>query len=467
LKKFFAVGIFFLIIFTTCSLSDDDDDDDGYGTFYAQNLTNNQFYKLKADLLAEGKYCNVWVEDGSGVTADTANAIANTYDNKIYNKMIDTFGYTENGATYNTMELADALTDKDGKLTILLLDIQDGYSGSGPYTAGYFWSGNMYERVNTHYLLKYSNQCDMIYIDIYPGDPTSDDANSTLAHEMQHLMNYCTTLVKRSVTMDTWIDEGLSSAAEWLYLGNHSNGRVGWYNNDSSGLIRKGNNFFVWDNRSSESSEAVLDDYATVYLFFQWLRLQSGSTYIYKDIISSANSDYKAVTRAFNYNDDWNTVLKTWLAANNIQSTINEYGYKNDTTLNNLKKWSAPTSPTTIYLAPGEGVYSKITSALSVSDTGNIKYVYISGSTIQSSAVNSGVLLTYNSNTDNKAGTETGNTTGVALTTSIIADNSRSVSSSFTGPYRISAGDMLRRNGFSGNEPVLKLPENFRINIDD
>ena len=478
----------------------------GSGTkrFWAIDTTKNSsdrnyFYQLTAELLAENDLCKVWVERGSGVTRQDAQKMAAEYIT-IYNKMIGAFGL-EFDVEYrdgtkgklNTIKLADAYTDGDGKLTILLLDIKDGYRKgvNDSYVAGYFTPYNFFRDTN-------SNSCDMIYIDTNPAfKENPEDAYSTLAHELQHLMNFTTTLENRSKVengtiteiyqMDTWVDEGLASAAEYVYTGKHLVDRWGWYylNGDGNGLIDKGNNFFVWGNRENENQYALLDDYATVYLFFQWLRIQSSKGVdIYKDIIGyevkPADKDYysensylpvteaASKTIASSYKDNWGGLLGDWLAANYTYASTGRYGYKDDfefrdrntNELLTIKgRHFLSTNNTNFSLYPGEGVFSKIDKSYTVpSDKGNIRYSLLTGTGIAAgNSISSGALLTYNASKVNGESRETGTVTGVIPPKANVIDpvNGRSVASQFriTGPYRIGIGD-VRRGGFSGLPPI-------------
>jgi hypothetical protein len=427
-------------------------------SFWAQSFKDGSFYKIEAGKLIDGKYCTIWVERGAGIDKDGAKSVADEFDTKIYPKMLDNFGvtFTDEEGDFTNIEYADWLGDGDGKLAILLLDIKDGYSASNrAYTAGYFWSGDLYENDPTHAQLKYSNKSDIIFIDTNPGlSENAKNTYATLAHEMQHMMSFATGMGARDEDFDVWIDEGLSSAAEWIYLGDHtSNGRVNSYKTNLSGLINEGNNFFVWDNYDS-NNYAILDDYSTVYLFFQWLRLQTNSS-IYKDIIASADYDYRAVTTKFNAKasgdySSWTTLLQTWLAANRINSSGGFYGYRGETTLKDIKAPDAPAGKTSILLYPGEGVYSKTTADPSASQSGNIRYAYLSNTTSENTYNSSGTntLLTYNVNTNGDSGTESGKTTGVAASVSV-APEGRFIQSNEI--IRLDGRDMLRRNGNERN----------------
>ena len=461
-------------------------------TFWAQDFGTNpasDFYQVNAELLATGTYCRVYADKNLIIDPETAAGIADTYDNDIYWKITDVFSkknFQISSALAgkkdftNIMELANWLANgarADGKLTILLLDIRDDYNGGGGFVGGYFWAGNFFSNVT------YSNRCDMIYIDAYPSKPGSLESNTTLAHEMQHLINFITSYFFREVGketyfMDTWIDEGLSESSGWIYSGKHPDDRWRWFNEETEafsgykGLIGEGNNFFVWGNREDENPDANLDDYATVYLFFQWLRLQSGSTAIFTDIISSPplDYDYKALTDAaagidpgFN---DWGTLLKTWMAANYINAGgTSILGYRDDPILGQVKAKTTSKTGTSISLYQGEGVYSIINAIVNPTPTGSIEYAGLTTTLSDSGPFTSGALLTYNTATDKTKDeygidigtTETGDITGVSSSKGIIPANQPRLASRPLRPYSISAGDMLRRNRHKGERFSLDL----------
>ena len=484
MKKLLAVVcVFSFILLSSCelllALLLEGESDQWYegnpssGNFWAVNFKNNKHYRVDAVLAYEGTNCKVYAEKSANVSNVQAKAMADEYDKNIFPKMVNAFSMKnfsiEDGSeSYNftdIMKFASWFVDGDGKLCILLLDIKDDYKKgvNNSYVAGYFWGGDFTNRNG-------SNGRDMIYIDVNPGlDPDNiKDTYKTLAHEMQHLMNFATSLVlmveeKRSELMDTWVDEGLASAAEWVYSGEYEKARINWFKNNGNyyengnkamtGLIDKGNTFFVWDNRGKENQYAVLDDYATVNIFFQWLRLQSNDS-IYRDIITSEYYDYQAVTSAFAIHvptiNTWDKLLSSWFAANHINAPSGLYGYRDETDLKDIKV-PAPASLTlTLSLAPGEGVYSKTSINPNFNGIGNIKYAYLSSSTMSSYHSANSTLLTYNANIKTDGSSENGSTTGVPIAASSVDTVSidRSAVYAPERPYRIDAGEMLR------NKPV-------------
>jgi hypothetical protein len=441
-------------------------------TFRALNVVNNSFYNTQARLLYEGVRVNIWVELGSNVSQDTARAIANTYDNTIFERMMSAFNaginFTDGGVVVarNPMELADYRGDGDGKLAILLLTIRDGY-GEGDniaFVGGYFNSIDLYINPN-------SNQKDMIYINTRLVQYGLDAIYDTIAHEMQHLMNYVisTSTIRDGRRMDIWINEGLSEAAQWIWSRRHTQERVDWFNADPLQTIALGNNFFVWGSRTFMIPDAILDDYATVYLFFQWLRLQAGgSTGIYRDILHSPFSDFRSVTSAANATmpgrnyDTWGNLLRTWLAANFINAPTGPYGYMNDPLLRDVRHkyyLSAPEG-SSVPLFPGEGIFTQKTSLPSA--TTFIRYAGMPAMGSMDAPIVTGntqfrFLLSYNIDTRSNGGLSSAHPFSVetvssqsAISTSIVSGG-LSQPFSLSGPFRISAWDMLRLNGHEEN----------------
>jgi len=441
------------------------------GFFYAKNTLTGGFYKLQADKLCEDDKCEIWAEKGSGVTITEAENIAREYRDKIRPMIVQTFGSEfDNGQ--DILDYANQLAGRDnGKLTILLLDIRDGFSNgrSDSYTAGYFYPGNFQPagKINNN---NFSNGRDMIYVDTYPGLRLwKEQAYATFAHELQHLVNYVISKRLGKGDMDVWVNEGLSAHAEYMYLGENPEDKCKWFNEDPNTTIGKGNNFFVWGNHS-EVPSAIMDDYATVYLFFRWLYLQADvdlQPRIFREIIHSDYSDYRAVTSvAAQINpawSSWEVLLRTWFAANYFPRNA-IYGYKGDNYLQygRTDSWYKgvqvrPIEGLTVPLYPGEGVYSVINNFYNANQMGNIRYAgLVTGNTgvINTSPPYSGnVLLTFNANSNKSAERETGSLTGISPSITVprtAEENARPAER--TRPFVIDAAD---RWGRDQDMPIL------------
>jgi len=155
---------------------------------------------------------------------------------------------------------------------------------------------------------------------------------------------------------------------------------------------------------------------------------------------------------------DWSLLLRDWLAANFTNAESGLYGYKNDRTLKKVKAPMVPSGTTFLNLFPGEGVYSRTTSAESVpSASGKIKYAGLnstSGTPSETTGFAGGARLTYNIDTDLNGLSAEGDTTGIAPSVGIsITDVSGSVQIGpykFTGPFKVDAGYFRHRNGGGG-----------------
>ena len=429
-------------------------------SFYAQDMVTEKYYKVMAEKLYEGDKCVIWAEKKARITERKAKEIANIYDMTIRPKIVGSFSkkdfvVKEGDKTYpfdDMLDYANWLAGRDDKkLTILLLDIKDNFSKTASYVAGYFSGGNFYPKGRIKGSKHYSNSMDMIYVDTYPGlEMEPRQTYATFAHELQHLINFVTSRQMNRPSMDTWIDEGLSSQAEYLYLKENPREKCEWFINDKEGTIAQGNNFFVWDNHRDKSL-SILDDYATVYLFFRWLYLQADpelQSHIFLDIETSNSYNYWAVTNtAKRINpawEKWEDLLKTWLAANYYPK--NSYGYTGDNYLQRIITVK-PIAGQTTSLYPGEGVYSIINHPFSAGTGGNIRYAGLVEHETgigASSPYTGNVLLTFNANTNNAAKSETGNLTGVStVVPRTAAGNSQT--GTLTGPYVIDARDMLNK----------------------
>jgi hypothetical protein len=251
-------------------------------------------------------------------------------------------------------------------------------------------------------------------MDVYPGKPGDEEFFNTIAHESQHLINYSIRLrdgKTAAVPQETWIDEGLSSAAEYLYSGEHIKEKIDYFNEDKLNTFSRGTSFLNWENE--------YEDYCTIYLFFQWLRIH-GNTEIYKDIINSNFLDYRAVVEAAAKHidpkfSDWETLLGHWLLANHVNAPTGSLGYegKIKTQIRSI------TGLTTISLAPGAGVFSYLDGkGFTPAQSGtNIRYLGVTGGELitregLSSSMAKGRVLTFNANTQASDAPETGSLTG-------------------------------------------------------
>ena len=231
----------------------------------------------------------------------------------------------------------------EGKLILLIMDINGGFSGDKPYMQGYsILDGITNEEKN------------IIFLDYINGWENIDSVVNTIAHELQHVIHY-SKIRENNKSFDIWVDEALSETAVISYRGALPNNRLNYYNNDSMYLITKGDYFINW------SGGYTIHKYATVSLFMYWLGLHSKNGFeIYKDIANAPEEyrgTYKAILYAANKNikefKDWSELYATWLKANYNNDNSGLYGYKG------LIK-TKPKIITTTYnfsMSPGAAIY--------------------------------------------------------------------------------------------------------------
>ena len=217
-------------------------------TFNTYNLENNCNEKIKATCKKIGKHCYVYVQNGQKVDQKTVDKLANAFDNKIYPTDRQMFGN----------EWSPGIDD-DARITLLLLDIKDGYNpntGNYAYTGGYFNAGDCYTKA------KYptSNQKEMLYLDINPSDPTSDKFLSVVAHEFQHMIHW-----NHDPKEYTWLNESMSQLAPYLCGYGHPS-QVDAF------LRSPDNNMCAW------SDDDMVANYGQVYMWAQYISTRIAST---------------------------------------------------------------------------------------------------------------------------------------------------------------------------------------------
>ncbi|GHV54163.1 hypothetical protein AGMMS49579_14220 [Spirochaetia bacterium] len=451
MKKLVPVFLTFIVtlLMVSCPI-DEGEGDDPFGpvdqnqyTFWAQDTTDDSDYQITAKNLAVRTYCEVWADINAGVTEQQARDLATEFDTRIYQPITNAFGSYQ------------SINNSNGKLLLLMLDIRDNYGvgGNTGYTAGYFYSRDLTSHAH-------SNRAAMLYIDTNPGLNNVSQTYATVAHELQHIINLAASVNHRRVgntvyAMDTWIDEGLSSAAEHIY-GGRQDSRITWFNRDTYGTIANGNNFYVW----GEQPTAILDEYATDYLFFQWLRIHGGGIGIYKNIITSPYADYRAVTAAAaSIDSNWDSLLGKWLEANYVNAPSGIKGYKGEM---KTRVWAVAGSKT---LKPGEGVYT-ISSSAPTGDTYK-KFLLMNKNALSGDLYppyNGSRVLMYNANV-NQTTTITDTLSGTAETKPSplpLLNIQGSFASAENQPYVIDARDLLGRDAGTGTINIQDLANDRR-----
>ncbi|PKL83664.1 MAG: hypothetical protein CVV24_03875 [Ignavibacteriae bacterium HGW-Ignavibacteriae-3] len=237
-------------------------------TWWASDLRTGaspSFYQVSATCQAVGTNCYVFVQDSlwtSRVDQNAVDSVRIAFDSKtpsgsinpnkgIYQNNVDTFGNPPN-------------VDGDSKIIILILDIRDGYSGSGGYTAGYFYGYNQGNGT-------WSNKAEIYYLD---GNPLNLKTSgglttgmSTTAHEFQHMIQYNYHGIIYSGSQETFYNEGLSLVAEVIN---------GYPLYSQSSYYNISTNRYMLDWNPNNNATDVLKDYSRAARFFLYLKEQFG-----------------------------------------------------------------------------------------------------------------------------------------------------------------------------------------------
>ena len=285
--------------------------------WWAQNTVDKSFYSVPSTCRAVGVNCYVFVEDSSwikNVNQSAVDQIVNAFDNStpansskgVYRMDVDTFGNPPN-------------VDGDSKIIILILNILDGYNGTGGYTAGYFWAGNEYPTSS----VTNSNVAEVYYMDCNPLNLTNQNGISLAlqitAHEFQHMIqwNYHGNVNGPNHTAnanDTFFNEGCSMIAEVVC--GYPLRLQSYYSATSQ------TNVYMTDWNKNPPGE-VLSDYARAARFFLYIKEQFGVSALTKFVQSSltnANAFDYSVFPALGSPRRFSDVVVDWWIANAINN---------------------------------------------------------------------------------------------------------------------------------------------------
>jgi hypothetical protein len=223
-----------------------------YRNFWSLNYAESRAYQVRARHVAEGQHISLWLERGESVSPYDLSMILDEFDEAIHPRLSGSFG-------------SPGDIDGNGKVIVLLMDIIDNYgSGNDTYIAGMFLQKDIQPGL-------FSNQGEMLYLDIYPGLNYSgalDVLLSTAAHEYLHLLDFSAGNYR-----DLWLAESLATAAEYLNTcTSRDSRRVPWLaatnlfaqgGGDSADQrsISRGNHFLSWD------SPALASDYSSAHTY--------------------------------------------------------------------------------------------------------------------------------------------------------------------------------------------------------
>lgn len=287
--------------------------------WWATNLVTYNEYEVSSTCRAIGNYCYIFVEDAlweNRVNQDAVNSIKDAFDNStpanpnkgIYQIDVETFG-----------EPPDV--DMDPRIVILILDIKDGFTGSGGYVAGYFYSANEYPDGDPALGGTRSNYTEIYYIDANPANLTTEsglnDGMATTAHEFQHMIHW---------NWDTneyiFVNEGCSMIAEHI-CGYNLDYWFNLYQNDTNRYL------LYWDYDDS------FPDYARAALWTLYLYEQFPNNFL-KELVANKATGISGINNTLiNHapnlpvppGRNFVTIFEDWLIANYANDSLLDRKY--------------------------------------------------------------------------------------------------------------------------------------------
>lgn len=379
----------------------------------------------------ESTYANIYIQSGKESAVDVTE-IGNQIDD-MYQGITSRFGepYLPSQNAYN---------GGDPKLTILILDIIDGYDGAltTSYVGGYFYSVDYMTAESAESAGGKSNEQAIIYVDMYPQDLTSNNGFSTIAHEFQHLIHFSQKVLdggNNTPTVDlinsggtpTWINEGFSLSSEHIWAeeikgsstwdwtiqdGYYVNpwpvySRISYFNN--SDYYTEGHPLFKWMRGGD-----TLSNYSNAFLFFQYMRTHSThSNDIFEMMMTSDSMDEAMITELLSSMTvsgtapaDFNEMFERYMIASRVNNSSGIYGYNDETGLKDAKAWVGDTKIDDFAFQPGAFIYRKAPSgvedlsgtmeALVFNDDASMVKDFVNGDSVDSNEY----IVIYNTDTN-------------------------------------------------------------------
>jgi len=264
-------------------------------SFWINNADSGQYSRVRARLVYITPHLYLYVEDGQSVNLTALAASASTFEKTIYPTERAAFG-------------SEWTPGIDDDVHITVLDAV----GLGTNIGGAFSPGDEYPTS----VSPYSNEREMLYINLDGLIPGTTDYNRTLAAEFQRLIDW-----HQQPGGQVWIDEGLSLLAE------HLNGYP--VNEAAASFLQA---FAVQLTSWSDDPAASLAHYGASYLFMDYFATHYGIKTLKEALQDPAlpPQNFNDALAKNGYTDTFTDVLTKWLIANYAQETATAkgiYGY--------------------------------------------------------------------------------------------------------------------------------------------
>ena len=240
----------------------------------------SQFYKV-----AEYPKLDIYVMASSGYKPESVDYIANVFNDN-YDEEVRIYG-----------EHTDV--DNNGKIIILLFEINASYSGA--ITTGYFYGNDLLDGKN--------NNAEILYMDIKKVNEDPQYMAGTIQHEFQHLINYNVNFIQNKREMSTWLNEALSESTSLLFSPTTVDSRINEFNTMQGYYC-----FYTWNLPSTMN---VFANYPSASVFMNWLYQKNGkNSSVFQNIAKySPLVDYDRVLNnvSFTGASSWDDLLLKWI----------------------------------------------------------------------------------------------------------------------------------------------------------
>lgn len=174
--------------------------------FQVFNFSSKTYEYKECLFLYEGLKCRIFSDDACLDKAKKyLQHIVSNFDNKVYPTVCSWFGFPV---------IPDNLYLPDNKIFIVLTSQLGNYSEG--YIAGYFDHRDLEPALG--------NAKPVLFMDAINSDPSDFDSKSsgfyrTMAHELQHMINFSARKFRRLEPQERWLEEAYSMYAEYVYSG--------------------------------------------------------------------------------------------------------------------------------------------------------------------------------------------------------------------------------------------------------
>ena len=285
-------------------------------SFWAYSWVTYSYYQLTATCRRVGTHAYLYVENGRYPSDAALTRIIDEFDNTMYPRNTAAFGSEPNPGI-----------DGDARVYLLLLDIRDSFESTGYYIAGYFTSLNEYANADLPRYLRYSNEKEMLYIDLYPSQPGDSASLGTIAHEFQHMIHWW---MDPNHEEETWVDEGCADLAEFLCGYGYPVSHLVTGSTQQPGFLEEPDHQLTLTGTAWDSTSHILASYGASFMWTLYLWDHYGGDALIRRLVREGADGIQGVNNALSAtgaSDRFEQVFRKWVVANYIDDDTGPYGY--------------------------------------------------------------------------------------------------------------------------------------------